>query len=58
MKLAALSSPHRRWDNEDWSDIIKLICKQKLSLEDPEFRSIVLKYGGEQVLQKLEKSLS
>jgi hypothetical protein len=57
MKLAAHASPTRRWDNEDWSDIIKLIHKQKLSLEDPEFRAIVIKYGSEEILQKLKNAL-
>ena len=58
MKLTALSAPHRRKDNQDWSDIINLIREQKLSLEDSELRSIVLRYGNEETLKKLQKDLS
>ena len=58
LKLNALASPHRRPGNADWSDIINLIREQKLSLADPEFRGIILRYGGEEILQKLQKDLS
>ena len=58
MKLTALSAPHRRKDNSDWFDIINIIREQKLSLEDAEFRSLILHYGGDEVLQKLREALS
>ena len=52
MKLTALLAPHRRADNFDWFDIINVIREQKLSLEDPEFRSLILRYGNDEILQK------
>ena len=58
LKLTAVSSPYRRKGNVDWSDIINLIHEQKLSLDDPEFRAIVLRYGSEEILIKLQKDLS
>ena len=58
MKLTALSAPHRRKDNSDWFDIINIIREQKLSLEDAEFRSLILHYGGDEILQKLREALS
>ncbi len=57
LKLAAVASPYRRPDNMDWSDIINLIREQKLSLDDPEFRKIILRYGNEEILQKLKNDL-
>lgn len=57
MKLTALSAPHRRKDNFDWFDIINLIREQKLSLEDPELQAIILRYGNNEILQKLKKDL-
>lgn len=57
MKMVALDSPHRRKDNVDWSDIIHIIQEQKLSIEDPVFRDLILRYGGEKTLKKLRKAL-
>lgn len=58
LKLAAVSSPYRRRGNVDWSDIVNLIQEQKLSLDDPEFRAIILRYGSEEILKRLQKDLS
>ena len=58
MKLTAFLSPYRRRDNADWSDIINMIREQKLSLDDPEFRAIILRYGSKEILKKLQKDLS
>jgi len=57
MKLTAFSAPHRRTDNSDWFDIINLIREQKLFLEDPELQAIILRYGNNEILQKLKRDL-
>jgi hypothetical protein len=57
MKLHAVSSPHRRPGNSDWSDILDLIKIHGLSLNDETFRAMILRYGGEQLLEKLTKDL-
>lgn len=58
LKLAAVSSRYRRRGNADWADIVNLIQEQELSLDDPEFRALVLRYGGEETLKRLQKELS
>jgi len=58
MKLQAVSSPHRRPGNSDWSDILDIIKIHHLSLDDETFRSIVIRYGGIAAIERLKKDLS
>lgn len=56
LKLAAATSPHRRPDAIDMSDVIRLVRIQKIDLDDAEVIEIVLRYGGEESLQTLKKA--
>ena len=57
MKLSAANSPQRRIEASDWSDIIQLIRVCKIDPTNPDFRSIVLRYGGEDAWQRLQKEV-
>ncbi len=55
MKLAAAKSDVRRAGAADWSDIFDLLRTCKIDLADPEFRKLVVQYGGEEALQRMER---
>jgi hypothetical protein len=55
MKLMAARSPARRAGASDWSDIFDLLRTCKVNLADPEFRKLVLQYGGEEALQRMAR---
>lgn len=54
MKLSAAKSPTRRAGASDWSDILDLLRTCKIDLADPEFRKLVVKFGGDEALQRME----
>jgi len=56
MKLQAASAPTRRGSAVDWSDILQLILSCSINIADPEFRAIVLKYGGDSALQRIDEA--
>jgi hypothetical protein len=55
IKLAAMSDPSREGAGRDWEDVVGLITAQSLDLSDPEFRALVLRYGGDEILADLER---
>ncbi len=54
MKLTAAKSATRRTGASDWSDIFDLLRTCKIDLADPEFRKLVVQYGGEEALHRME----
>jgi hypothetical protein len=54
MKLTAAKSTTRRASAVDWNDIFDLIETCKIDLADPEFRKLVVQFGGEEALDRLE----
>jgi hypothetical protein len=57
MKLTAAKAPGRRATGSDWSDILDLIRTCKIDLADPEFRQLVIRFGGEEALQRMKEGL-
>jgi hypothetical protein len=55
MKLAAARSSARRPGASDWSDIFDLLRTCKIDLADPEFRELVVQFGGEDSLRRMEE---
>ncbi|MGI9173431.1 MAG: hypothetical protein ACR2F0_08995 [Chthoniobacterales bacterium] len=55
MKLRATKSATRRADAVDWSDILDLVQTCRIDLSDPEFQKIVLQFGGEESLQRMQR---
>ncbi len=54
MKLTAAKSPQRRAGAADWSDILDLLRTCKIDLADPEFRKLVVQFGGNEALNRME----
>lgn len=54
LKLHAARSPSRIDADKDWIDIRQLVRRYNLDLEDPEFVKLVIRYGGDQALEKLK----
>lgn len=57
MKLMAAKSSARRAGASDWPDIFDLLRTCQLDLADPEFRDMVLQFGGEESLRRMEEGL-
>lgn len=55
MKLAAAKSATRRSSAVDWSDILELLQTCKIDLGDPEFQKVVIQFGGEEALQRMQE---
>ena len=55
MKLTAAKSRARRTGASDWSDIFDLLETCKIDLADPEFRKLVVQFGGEESLRRMEE---
>lgn len=53
LKLHAAKSTTRSKPETDWEDIRQIIETHYLDLESENFRSIVLKHGGEEALRKI-----
>lgn len=56
LKLHAARSPSRGDPDKDWTDIRQLIKRHKLDLADHEFMTLVVRYGGEEALEKLKNA--
>jgi len=53
LKLHAASSPGRSKPESDWEDIRQIVRVCRLDASEPEFRGIVLRYGGEKALDRI-----
>jgi hypothetical protein len=54
MKLTAAKSAARRAGASDWSDIFDLLRTCNIDIADPEFRKLVVQFGGEDALYRME----
>jgi hypothetical protein len=55
LKLHAASSATRSKPETDWEDIRQIIRICKLDPEEPAFRTLILRYGGESALERIKK---
>lgn len=53
LKLHAAQSPTRSKPETDWEDIRQLVLMHRLNPANEEFRSLILKHGGEESLEKI-----
>lgn len=58
LKLHAINQPARENTAQDWEDVIALAKAHHLTLDDPEFSSIVLKHGGENAIGRIKAALA
>ena len=54
LKLHAAKAPDRTRPEADWEDIRQIVRICRLNLDNAEFREIVLRYGGEEAIQRVE----
>lgn len=54
LKLHAADSPTRSKAEVDWEDIRQIIRLSALKPEEEPFRSLILRYGGEDALQRIQ----
>jgi hypothetical protein len=54
LKLHAASSPTRSKPEADWEDIRQIMRICGLSAQEPEFRALIVRYGGQQALERIE----
>jgi hypothetical protein len=54
LKLHATASPTRRRREQDWEDIYQIIRICQLNPDDDSFRSLILRYGGDDALRKIK----
>jgi hypothetical protein len=54
LKLHSASSPDRQRAEMDWEDIRQIIRICSIDSANPAFREIVLHYGGEKALRRIE----
>ena len=57
MKLQAARSPHRRNEAQDWQDVVELIIRQKLDLDEFGFQELIKSYGGADALERLRQEI-
>lgn len=55
LKLHSASSPTRSKPESDWEDIRQIVRICHLNPEDPAFRKIILRYGGKDALNRIQK---
>ena len=55
LKLHAIQSPTRGKPEVDWEDIRHIVQLCALDPDDEPFRSLVLRYGGEDALEKIRR---
>ena len=53
LKLHAARSPTRSEPEKDWGDIEALVKLHRLDPEDPDFRDIITRYGGQESLARI-----
>ncbi len=54
LKLHSATSPYRAKVGQDWEDIRQLVILQNLDPKNPSFRDLILRYGNEECLHKIE----
>jgi len=54
LKLHAARSPSRNDPGKDWTDIRQLVKRHNLDTADSEFATLVVRYGGEEALERLK----
>jgi hypothetical protein len=54
LKLHAASSPTRSKPETDWEDIRQIMRICGLSADEPNFRAMILRYGGQKALDRIE----
>ena len=54
LKLHAAASPTRDKAESDWEDIRQIIRVCELNVEEPEFRAMILRYGGQKALERVD----
>ena len=52
--LHAAKAPDRTRPEADWEDIRQIVRICRLNLDNAEFREIVLRYGGEEAIRRVE----
>ncbi len=58
MKLRACQAAFRRNDATDWSDIVELTRRsESLSIDDDDFRKLVVKFGSAELWDKLVSTI-
>ena len=57
LKLHAASSPTRSKPESDWEDIRHIMRICDLNAAEPEFRAMILRYGGQKALDRIESFL-
>jgi hypothetical protein len=53
LKLHSATSPDRSKPEADWEDIRQIVHACSLDCEEPEFRDVILKFGGERALERI-----
>jgi len=53
LKLHAAASPHRDAREQDWEDIRQLVRACHLNPADEYFREIILRYGGQEAMNRI-----
>jgi hypothetical protein len=53
LKLHAIQQPARGDSTQDWADVMAIIRAHQLTLDDPEFSTIVRKHGGETAIERI-----
>jgi hypothetical protein len=54
LKLHAASSPTRSKPESDWEDVRQIIAICGLNADEQEFRAMILRYGGNEALKRIE----
>jgi hypothetical protein len=54
MKLHSASSPDRAKPEVDWEDIRQIIQISGLDSSDPQFRDLIVRYGGAEALRRID----
>ncbi|MDB6074634.1 MAG: hypothetical protein JWO89_2274 [Verrucomicrobiaceae bacterium] len=54
LKLHSAASPFRQERSKDLDDVYAIIKANQLSLDDPDFRTLVEKYGGDSAIRLIE----
>ncbi len=55
LKLHAAKSPNRSTPEKDWVDVLQLMQRHHLDPNQPEVAALVLRYGGEEALERLKR---
>jgi hypothetical protein len=53
LKLHAARSPGRSKPESDWEDIRQIVRACRLDVSEPVFRQIVIRYGGDEAVDRI-----